>query len=509
MIPVLSAEQVREADAATMANEPISSLALMERAAQACTDRIRNLLPDDVPVVVLAGLGNNGGDGLVIARLLHVTAHRMVQVIVPQYGPEGSPDFEANLARLNEARVPLLTLQEGEDLPPFEPRAVVVDALFGTGLQRPIQGWLKDFVRELNGRPNVVIAIDLPSGLFADQNANNDLDAVVQANRTLTLELPKRAMLLPGHFRFVGEWEVVPIGLDREFIAQQPTDTMVLEAADVAGLMPVRRRVAHKGDHGHAWLLAGGPGKLGAALLAARACLRSGCGLLTLHVPNGQEAVVHAALPEAMVSLDEEPVLSALPRFGRVSAIGVGPGMGTSEASARMLKHLIQEAPAPLVLDADALNILAENRTWLAFLTAGTILTPHPKELERLVGKADSDEERLAQAGELARKHRAVVVLKGGYTAICGPDGNVFFNVAGNAGMAKGGSGDVLTGILSGLRAQGLDPLSTALLGVHAHAMAGDRAAARLGMDAMLPSDLVASLPHVWMELRALRKSQA
>ncbi len=505
MIPVLSAEQMRMADAHTIAHEPISSLALMERAALRCTNRLMEWLSFDRPVLVLAGMGNNGGDGLVMARALRMAGQQNVKVLVARYKETGSTEFEANLARWVEVAGEVVDLREGEPIPEFAPDALVVDALFGTGLQRPLEGWLKEFVRVVNRRPNEVLSIDLPSGLFADTNAENDSEAIVQANRTYTLELPKRALLLADNYRFAGDWEIVPIGLDRGFVARQETDQVVIEAADAAALMPWRSRVAHKGDRGHAWLLAGGPGKMGAAVLAAHAALRSGCGLLTTHLPKQGAAIMHQQLPEAMAHEDPEPVLATLPKFGRVAAIGVGPGMGTADETARLLKRLVQEAPAPLVLDADALNILAENRTWLAFLPAGTILTPHPKELERLVGKAGSDEERLGQARELARRNRLVVVLKGAYTAICSMDGRVFHNRAGNPGMAKGGSGDVLTGILTGLRAQGLDALSTAILGVYAHARAGDLAAAALGEDAMLPSDLINSLSAVWQELRAAR----
>lgn len=502
MLPLLTAAQLRRAEAHTIASEPVSSLALMERAALRCTNRLMADLPFDRPVVVFAGIGNNGGDGLVMARVLRTAGQQHVKVLVARYKQTGSMEFEANLARYAQGGGDVQTLQEGEALPAFAPDALVIDALFGTGVQRPLEGWLKELVGELNRRPNEVLSIDLPSGLFADGNADNDPDAIVQADRTFTLELPKKALLMADNFRFAGAWEVVPIGLDRAFVAQQQTDQAVIEAADAAALMPFCGRVAHKGDRGHAWLLAGGPGKMGAAVLAAHAALRSGCGLLTAHLPKYGAAIMHQHLPEAMVTEDAETVLATMPKFGNVAAIGVGPGMGTSEETARLLKRLVQEAPAPLVLDADALNILAENRTWLAFLPAGTMLTPHPKELERLVGRAGSDEERLEQARELARRNRLVVVLKGAYTAICSMDGRVFHNIAGNPGMAKGGSGDALTGILTALRAQGLDALSTALLGVYAHARAGDLAAATLGEDAMLPGDLINSLAGVWRELR-------
>ena len=502
MIPLLSAEQLRQADAYTMAHEPIASIDLMERAATACANKLMETLACDVPVAVLVGMGNNGGDGVAMARILNM-AGQPVRIIVPRYKPQGSPDFEANLGRARKDRIPVDFLEEGAELPAFTRGTLVIDALFGTGLQRPVTGWLKELVMALNQRLDPVLSIDLPSGLFVEVNAANDPEAIVQADRTFTLELPKLALLLAENARYAGEWEVVPIGLDREFIASLETDAVVLEAADVAALMPVRNRYAHKGDFGHAWLLAGGEGKMGAALLAAKACLRSGAGLLTVHVPAGQDGVVHATLPEAMVSLDEDgTALAGLPKFEKVSAIGVGPGIGKADGTARMLKLLIQQAPAPLVIDADAINILAENKTWLAFLPEGTILTPHPKEFDRLAGKAANDHDRLMKAKELAVRLKAVVVLKGAYTAISAPDGRTFFNATGNPGMAKGGSGDALTGIITGLRAQGLDALSAALLGVYAHGKAGDLAAEHLGMDGMLPSDLIEQLPNVWKQLR-------
>jgi NAD(P)H-hydrate epimerase len=506
MIHILSAEQLRQTDAHTIATEPIASIDLMERAALRCANRLMESLELDVPIVVLAGMGNNGGDGLAMARILKKAGQRDVRVVVPGYKAEGSPDFTTNLARLKEERVLADVLKEDEPLPTFDPKALVVDALFGTGLQKPLTGWLKDLVGQLNNRPNKVLSIDLPSGLFADSNQANDVTAIVQADRTFTLELPKRALLLPDDGRFAGDWEVVPIGLDRAYISSLTPWAVVMEGEDLAPLLPPRRKTAHKGDFGHAWLLAGGPGKMGAALLAARAALRSGCGLLTWHGPAAQRDVVHAGIPEAMVSGDPGSHLSEMPKFNKVSAIGMGPGIGTAAETGRLLKLLIQQAPAPFVLDADALNILSENKTWLAFLPAGTILTPHPIEFERLAGKAANGEDRLRMASELAVKQRVVVVLKGACTAICSPDGRIFFNTTGNPGMAKGGSGDVLTGIITSLRAQGLDALSAALLGVHAHGLAGDLAATELDMDGMLPSDLIGKLPAAWRQLRSLQK---
>jgi NAD(P)H-hydrate epimerase len=369
-----------------------------------------------------------------------------------------------------------------------------------------VSGWLKKIVMALNERARTVIAIDMPSGLFTEDNAANDPYAIVHATYTLSLELPKLAFFLADNARYVGQWQVLPIGLDRPFIATLKAEAELIGTADVAPLLPLRDKFSHKGDFGHAWLLAGGKGKIGAALLAAKGCLRSGAGLLSVHVPAGMDLLVHGSLPEAMVSSDPgTDALSSLPKFEKCSAIGIGPGIGTADATARLLKLLIQEAPAPLVIDADALNILSDNRTWLSFLPKGTILTPHPKEFERLTEKFTDGHARLMAAKAFAVRHAVVLVLKGAYTAICAPDGRIYFNNTGNPGMAKGGSGDALTGIITGLRAQGLDPLSAALVGVHAHGIAGDLAAKKLGMDGMLVSELIGHLPQAWQKLRGIR----
>lgn len=508
MVPVLSAAQLRQADAYTIANEPISSILLMERAAFHCTQRLMEAFPKDAEVVVLAGMGNNGGDGLAIARLLHGYG-RPVRVIVLTHKTERSPDLQQNIVCAQEVGLPIEFLDEGAALPEFPSGATVIDAILGTGLQRPIAGWLKEIVRTVNQRPNTVLAIDLPSGLFAEDNSSNDPEAIIHAERTYTLEVPKLALLMPENERFAGHWDVVPIGLDRAFIAGLKPEGVILEVGDIAAMMPARTHFSHKGDHGHAWLLAGGEGKMGAAILAAKACSRTGTGLVTLHVPHGKDTIVHVAIPEAMVSLDGSAThLSALPECNKASAIGIGPGIGTDPETANTVKRLIQDAPAPLVIDADALNILAENKTWLAFLPPGTILTPHPKEFDRLAGRASNAFARLQTAKALAIKLKVVLVLKGAYTAILSPDGSVFFNSTGNPGMAKGGSGDALTGIITGLRAQGLDPLSAALVGVYAHGLAGDLAARELGMDGMVPSDLIEHLPEAWKALRLENRDQ-
>ncbi len=502
MIPVLSAAQVSQADAHTIAQEPIASIDLMERAAAACIHWLLDRFPGKIGFVVLAGCGNNGGDGLAIARLL-AAAGTPVKVLLFRYKAELSSDAQINLKRLSASGVEVLEVPVGSiPSPPLENEGVI-DALLGTGLDRPVDGWLKQVLMAVNTWPNTVVSIDMPSGLFAEDNGANDPKAIVQAEHVLTFEVPKLALLLPENGPYVGEWCRLPIGLDRGFIEGLRSKDLLVEAKDAQDLMPDRARVAHKGSFGHALLVAGGPGKVGAAVLAAHACARSGAGLITAQLPLELQPVMHTALPEAMTVTDVFDKGTSSKEPSRFSAMGIGPGLGTGEDAARLLKRMVQDAPAPLVLDADALNILSENRTWLAFLPKGTILTPHPGEFDRLAEKSATGFERLAKARAFAVRFSIVLVLKGAHTAICSPDGMVYFNPTGNPGMAKGGSGDALTGIIAALLAQGLSPLSAAVLGVYAHGLAGDLAATELGMDGMLASDLIAHLPLAWKKIRA------
>ncbi len=506
MIRVLTAEQMRQADQQAIREEPIASIDLMERAAQCCSDWIGRYYPlaSQPAFAIICGPGNNGGDGLAIARLLFQAGHNVRVFLV--HGEKGlSSDAQSNHQRLKGTAVPIHALGLGSALPPLAENEVVLDALYGTGLDRKLEGGYRDLIMALNARPNTVVSIDMPSGLFAEDNSSNDPKAVVQADQVLTFECPKLALLLPENAPFVGQLHILPIGLHKAFIASLKSPYHLLEDTDAARWMPGRHRADHKGHFGHALLVAGRRSSMGAAVLAARAAVRSGVGLLTVHVPAGAEPILQTAVPEAMLSIDASPeVATHLPAKGLFTATGVGPAIGQGNETADLLKRLIQDPPSPLIVDADALNILSDNKTWLAFLPNTSILTPHPKEFDRLTDKAGSGYERLQRARAFAQRFGVVLVLKGAYTAICSPDGQVYFNPTGNPGMAKGGSGDVLTGIITGLVAQGLPSLDAARLGVYGHGLAGDLAAMDLGMDGMLPSDLVEQLPLAWRRIRDL-----
>lgn len=497
---LLTAAQTRQADAATIQHEGISSADLMERAAAAFADWLTaRLAPDEVDdLLVLCGPGNNGGDGLVVARLLHYGGYRVRVGLLP--ADKRSADFELNRHRL-PAAVPVAEWGP-EQLPPIASDTVVIDALFGTGLSRPLAGAAAALVQHLNQAGARVVSIDLPSGLLADSPQPPD-SPVVRARYTVSFELPKLAMLLPQNAAFVGRWQALPIGLSPRFLAEVGADMHLVDAGLLAGRLPARPTFAHKGTFGHALLLAGSKGKLGAAVLAARACLRGGVGLLTVQVPATGYPVLQTAVPEAMCLTDDcKTHLSELPELKPYQAVGMGPGIGQHDETRAVLEELLCLAGVPLVLDADALNLLGANRPLLDLLPPDTLLTPHPKEFERLTEPARDDYHRLELLREFARRHRCYVLLKGAYSCLAAPDGQLYFNTTGNPGLATGGSGDVLTGLLLALRAdRRLSPLDAALLGIFAHGRGADLAAAHTGQPGLLAGDLPRYIGQALQEL--------
>lgn len=500
---ILPIEEVRKADAYTIANEPIKSIDLMERAATQIYKWTKKRVGKENTVRVFVGLGNNGGDGLVLARLLSNKGYN-VEVIVIRYSDKTTGDFQINLERLSEcSNININEVKDRSDLPELKADDLLVDAIFGSGLVRPVKGFLTEVITHINNSLANTIAIDVPSGLFSDSTSINSGGAIVRADYTLSFQFPKLAFLFSENDAFVGDWQLLDIGLHYDFINKVECRNFYMEKRDIAPLLKKRDRYAHKGSFGHALLIAGCYGKMGAAILASRACLRSGVGLLHTHIPKVGYEIMQTATPETMLSIDRyDNYFSEVPNLDLFSAIGIGPGLGIEKQSQMALKLLIQEYPNPIVFDADALNILAEHKTWLAFLPLGSILTPHPKEFERLVGKWNDDFERLQMQRDFAFKHGIYVVLKGAHTSICFPDGNCYFNSSGNPGMATAGSGDVLTGLITGLLAQGYSPGQASVMGVYLHGFAGDLAAKKHGMEAMLAGDVVEQIGKAFNALK-------
>jgi len=494
---ILSAEQIRAWDAYTMEHEPIASIDLMERAAASCLRWLEAHGYFERNFSIFCGKGNNGGDGLALARML-AELDCPVTVHILEFGHLGTEDFQVNLARLHATPVEVVYIQGPEHFYPIQSDNVVIDALFGSGLNRKLEGVTRQLVQHINELGNEIISIDIPSGLFVSSTSKGN--TVVRATHTLSFQCYKPAFLMPENAGAVGDVHILDIGLHPDYLRQLAAESEMLDAAIIGAIFRPRRQFAHKGNFGHAFLVAGSFGKMGAAVLAARACLRAGAGLLTCHVPGCGYTILQTTLPEAMLQVDpDERLHTSLPgELDKYSVMGIGPGIGTDARTASFLKDLLSRYHKPVVADADALNILSSNPGLLAGFPPYSIITPHPKEFERLFGTSSDDFARLEKAREKARQHQIIIVLKGHYTFVAMPGGKGYFNSTGNAGMAKGGSGDVLTGILTALLAQGYSPGEAALLGVYLHGLAGDCAAERWSQEAMLPSDLADNLGNAF-----------
>lgn len=493
---------MRELDLATIEREPISSWALMERAATAVvyeiTARWRNRR-----IVIFAGPGNNGGDALAVARLL-IDRGIHPETYLFNVNQRLSNDCLENRDRLLATGCAKFQEIVTDFQPPLlDEHTLIIDGLFGTGLKKPLSGGFASLVRLINTAPSEVIAIDMPSGLMCEDNAATPHEHIIAADVTLTFQLPKLSQLFADNQTFVGELKVLDIKLLPDAIgALQPLATM-LAPLDLATLLRKRPPFGHKGTFGHACLIAGSSGMAGAAILAARACLRSGAGKLTVHTPTDNVAILQTTVPEAVLSVDSHPnVFATPPETKNYQAIAVGPGISQAPAAAQALERLILGNRQPLVIDADGVNLLAQHREWLHQLRENTIITPHPLELHRLTGCTKDGHSTLMAARQLAMAHQLIVVLKGHYTAIVLPDGTLTFNSTGNSGMATAGSGDVLTGILLSLLAQGYAPHEACMLGVCLHGLAGDLAAAKLCEESVIASDIVDHLSAAFNAIR-------
>ncbi len=492
---ILTSLQLKEADALTLAVQQISSWQLMERAAGALFESLKA----DVDIytscfVILCGAGNNGGDGLALARMIH-SAGGEVSVFLLE-APAYSADNRANREKLGDLPVTLFTLHSRLHFPK---ECILIDALFGYGLNRPLSPEWNAIIAQVNASGQRVLAVDMPSGLLADAHTPPDAP-VVKAAKVYTFHSPKKALLLPENAGRAEEFTVIPIGLEDPRAGNEYY--IIPDLCKPWITLP--SRFSHKGTFGHALITGGSYGKIGAVILATRAALKTGCGLATAFVPRCGYIPLQTALPEAMVMTPPgEEFLDVFPEEPhRFSAIGIGVGMGTSaKTEAAFLRFLKSGNLPPLVLDADALNILSHNPDYLPDLPENTILTPHPKELERLLGAWNNDFEKLETVRRFCMERRVILIIKGANSAILFPDGRIAFNSTGNYGMAKGGSGDVLTGMITSLLAQGYTPEQSATMGVFLHGKAGDLARESRGARGMMPTDTMDAIPDAWVSL--------
>lgn len=496
---IVDVNQIREIDKFTIEHEPVSSIDLMERAATSCVNWITEQFDTKTKFTVFCGLGNNGGDGLAIARILSERNFK-VNVFIIRYSETPSEDFKVNLERLSALKT--ISIQEINAVTDLHLKhfheegqtEVIIDSILGSGLNKPADGLIAEVISFINQQPSPVISIDIPSGLYCDQ-LNAATDHVVKATFTLSFQFPKLSFMFPETAGYIGKFTVLDIGLHRDYINHTQTQNYFITKNDVRVFLKTRSKIAHKGVFGHALLIVGGYGKMGAAVLSAKACVRTGVGLLTTHIPKIGYDILQTSLPEAMVEVDSEVnFITDNIRIEKYNALGVGPGIGTEKQTQNVVKLLIQNTTVPIVFDADAINSISENKTWLSFIPANSLFTPHPKEFERLVGKTDNSLERLKMQREFSIKYAVYVVLKGAHTAISCPNGDVHFNSTGNPGMATGGSGDVLTGIITSLMAQGYTSQQSCILGVYLHGLAGDFAAHEKSEESMIASDIIEHL---------------
>lgn len=501
---IFTAAQIHELDNYTITHEPIKSIDLMERAAKTITRAIMDEWTDRTPMVIFAGPGNNGGDALAVARLLAEENYK-VSVYLFNIHNKLSDDCAANKQRLIDSkRVGHFTeVTLNFDPPELTEDMVVIDGLFGSGLNKPLIGGFASLVKYINQCPAKVVSIDIPSGLMCEDNTYNIHSNIIRADLTLTLQQKKLSMMMADCQKDIGRLRVLDIRLSKEYIDKTEANCRILEEQDVRRLLTPRDDFAHKGAMGNALIIAGSYGMAGAAVLATRACLRSGVGKVTVHTPRRNYLVMQTAVPEAVMQMDhEETYFSESVDSTDFDALGIGPGLGLVENTAIALIGQIRRTSCPIVADADALNILANHQAWMQQLPSGIIMTPHPKEFDRMAGStSNNDYERLIRAQQMAEHIKGYIILKGHHSALCMPDGHIVFNATGNSGMATAGSGDVLTGILTALLARGYDKGTACQLGMYLHGLAGDLAAKEVGKESLVASDIIQFLPKAFLKL--------
>lgn len=500
---IFSSTQIHELDKYTIDHEPIKSIDLMERAASRIVAEIRHLCTAYNTIVVFAGPGNNGGDALAVARIL---ASEGLKVKAWLFNTTGrlSADCKTNRDRLTDMKeLDSFTMVIDEfDPPTLDASTLVIDGLFGVGLNKPLTGGYASLVKYINASPSKVVSIDMPSGLMSESNEYNVRSNIIRADVTVTIQQPKLSFLFAENQQFIGELKVVDINISKEGMAQVDAHVTILEEDDVRCRMRQRDDFAHKGTMGHALIIAGSRGMAGAAMLATKACLRSGVGKVTVHTPAANIIPLQIGVPEAILDIDPDNCFfTEAVSTDRFQAMGIGPGLGNNENSAITMIGQLRRAQCPIVIDADAINILATHKAWMQQLPAGCILTPHIGEFERLEGASSDSYDRLSKAIILADRQQAYIVLKGHYTAIVTPGGRIMFCPTGNSGMATAGSGDVLTGVITALLARGYAQADACLVGTYLHGLAGDIAAEKFGKESLMASDIIDALPEAFMRV--------
>ncbi|MFK5974635.1 MAG: NAD(P)H-hydrate dehydratase [Flavobacteriaceae bacterium] len=497
---LFNAEQIYAADTFTIEKQEISSTELMERAAIQLFDWMdMRMQGAPVKIHLFCGIGNNGGDGIALARHLQEHGYNIV-VYVVNYSKKRSKDFLINLERLKDRKIWPAFLEASTAFPEIGKDDIIVDAIFGIGLNRPPAKWVVDLIEHLHESDAFTLSVDIPSGLFTNKVPSNK-KAVVQANYVLSFQTAKLVFFLPETGIYSNQWEVMDIGLDPEFLTDTETDYELIGKNEILPFYIPREKFSHKGTYGHSVIIGGSYGKIGAVIMASKACLHAGSGLVTSYVPQCGYLPLQTALPEIMVSTDSnDKSISSIVIDSSATAVGIGVGMGMEKITVQAFSKFLDRNKAPLIIDADALNILAKNTKMLKKLPPQTILTPHPKELERLVGKWKDDFDKLERTKVFSKKYDCIVIIKGAHTCTL-YDNKGYINSTGNPGMATAGSGDVLTGVITGLISQGYEPLKAAIFGVYIHGKAGDIAMESTGYQALTASGIIDAIGSAYLSL--------
>ena len=498
---IFAKEQIYEGDRLTAQRQNISSTELMERAGTQIFNWLHSRMQGaQFPIHVFCGIGNNGGDGLVIARHLITHGYNVFTYVI-NCSDKRSKDFLANYDRIKTVTKDWPTLLGCEDeFPAIHQDDIIVDAIFGIGLNRPVDDWVKALFQHFKNSRAFTLAIDMPSGLSSDQ-VPQDENGVVWANHTLSFASPKLVFFLPDTAKYTLQWEILDIGLDSEFLYTTETEAELIGKFEVLPLYKPREKFAHKGSYGHALVIGGSQGKMGSVLLASKAVMSSGAGLVTAYVPKCGDIVIQTAFPEAMVITDKnETIISEINFDLQPTVIGIGIGLGIDKLTASAFEAFLKVNKTPLVIDADGINLLSQKKTLLKLLKPNTILTPHPKELERLIGKWKDDFDKLKKAKSFSKKHKTILVIKGAHTTIIQNE-KLYINSTGNPGLATAGSGDVLTGIITGLISQGYEPVLAAIFGVYLHGRSADIAVENFGYQSLLASHIIEYLGEAYIDL--------
>jgi len=492
MLPLLTSPQIREADAYTIAHEPISSVNLMERASKAFVGWFVNHFPDKKQSIsIYCGTGNNGGDGLAIARILHGHHYKAINIKITRFSDGASDDFNANLKKLQNT-IPVTEIKPGDSFPD-EDSPILIDAMLGSGLNKPLHGDYQKLVKHLNELEETVVAVDVPTG-FPTEGDVQPNSTVLKAKLVITFQQPKINFLLPESGPIMECWEAVNIGIDEKFVQSLNSPYQYITEKDIRQLIKPRHKFSNKGIFGHALIVAGQAKTMGAALLCSSACAHAGAGLTTACVPESGLTALNSYLPEIMAVVRQGNDLPEI-QWDKFSTIGIGPGLGNDESSFNLFCDILTNYKKPIVIDADALNILAEHKQLWAMVPEGSIITPHMKEFDRLFGESTSWWQRLQTAIEKAKEHKICIVLKNDYTITATPEGKAYFNSTSNAAMASGGMGDVLTGIIIALLAQKYSSRDACIIGAYIHGKAGDELALPNRMHVVLPGKVINQLP--------------